>query len=86
MRTLQHLLKDLQGSMVCPDTNAARYLGTAFAKTPLPDHLRNKMLSSPVTIVEVISQLATSAAPEVLDQIQSDVELAATRGPSVGLA
>src|SRR5437016_1684238 len=53
------------------DTNVLRYFGTAFAASPMDEELRNRLLLPPISVLELLSQLATDAAPEVLASIQA---------------
>jgi len=46
------------------DTNVLRYLGIAFAKTSLPEDIRNRMVLAPLTLLELASQLGTGGAEE----------------------
>jgi hypothetical protein len=53
------------------DTNVFREVGGAFHESSLPDDLKEKVLLSPLTIFEVLSQLTVKNADEVLRQIQA---------------
>lgn len=53
------------------DTVAFRQVGKAFEKSVLPPDLREKALISPLTVFEVLSQLTTAEADEVLKQIHA---------------
>jgi len=53
------------------DTNALRYLGKAFNDTSLDDEVRNSLLMSPISAMELVSQLATQGADEALAAIQA---------------
>jgi hypothetical protein len=53
------------------DTNVFREVGGAFEKNSLPDDLREKVLVSPLTTFEVLSQLTVKNADEVLRQIKA---------------
>jgi hypothetical protein len=51
------------------DTVAFREIGKAFEKTKLAADLRERILGSPITAFEVLSQLSITNADEVLGQI-----------------
>lgn len=53
------------------DTNALRYLCTAFAHTDLPVDLKNQLLLSPLTMMELLSQLGTNGAEEAFASVQA---------------
>jgi hypothetical protein len=53
------------------DTNVLRYFGTAFAKTSLAKDLRVQLLLSPLTVMELISQLGTDGAEEAFAAVQA---------------
>jgi hypothetical protein len=53
------------------DTVAFREVGTAFEKATLAADLRERMLISPITAFEVLSQLTITNADEVLRQIHA---------------
>lgn len=53
------------------DTVAFHQFGKAFAKAELPPELRDRMLISPITMFEVLSQLTTTGADDVLRQLQA---------------
>jgi len=53
------------------DTNVLRYFGTAFAETSLPDDLQMQLLLSPLTLMELISQLGTEGAEEAFAAVQA---------------
>ena len=53
------------------DTTAFRHIGTAYAKAALADDLRDRILISPLTVFEVLSQLTIEKADEVLQQIHA---------------
>jgi hypothetical protein len=53
------------------DTVAFRHIGQAFEKEGLSPDLRERNIISPITIVEVLSQLTIKSAEEVLRQIQA---------------
>lgn len=53
------------------DTNVLRYFGTAFAKSSLPAELRCQLLLSPLSVMELLSQLGTEGAEEAFDAIQA---------------
>lgn len=55
------------------DTVAFRQVGKAFEKNTLASALREKTLISPLTVFEVLSQLTTAEADEVLKQIHAVV-------------
>jgi hypothetical protein len=52
------------GSRIYLDTNALRYLGTAFARRPLVEEIRKRIVVSPLSVLEAVSQLS------VMDQAQ----------------
>jgi hypothetical protein len=53
------------------DTVAFRQVGIAFEKNALAPDLREKTLISPLSVFEVLSQLTTAEADEVLKQIHA---------------
>lgn len=53
------------------DTNVLRYFGTAFADLTMDEDLRDRLLVAPISVMELLSQLATHGAPEVLLAIQA---------------
>jgi hypothetical protein len=53
------------------DTNVFRAVSAAFEKNSLPDELKERVLISPLTAFEVLSQLTVKNAGEVLRQIQA---------------
>lgn len=53
------------------DTVAFRQIGKAFEKNAMASDLREKALISPITVFEVLSQLTTAEADEVLKQIHA---------------
>jgi hypothetical protein len=53
------------------DTVAFRLVGQALGQSSLPDDLREKIVVSPLSAFEVLSQLTITKAEEVLSQIQS---------------
>ncbi len=53
------------------DTNVLRYFGTAFAKVSLAEDLQVQLLLSPLTVMELISQLGTGGAEEAFAAIQA---------------
>ena len=54
------------------DTNACRYFGEAFATDTLADDLRKKMVLSPLSLFEILAQLAREdCGDDVLRQIQA---------------
>lgn len=52
------------------DTVAFRQFGKAFATTELPDDLKNRMLISPITVFEVLSQFTVTDGDAVLHEFQ----------------
>lgn len=54
------------------DTDGFRHIAKTFAKKQLSDELRNRMVLSPITILEVFSQLTLPGA--VADEILSEVK------------
>lgn len=59
------------GSKIYADTNALRYFGTAFSESPLDDSLRDRLLMSPISIMELLSQLATGGAEDAFSAVQA---------------
>jgi hypothetical protein len=53
------------------DTNVFRAVGVAYENCSLPDDLKEKILLSPLTSFEVLSQLTVKNSEEVLRQIQA---------------
>jgi hypothetical protein len=53
------------------DTVAFREVGKAFEKSTLPTELRDRILISPLTVFEVLSQLTIAKADEVLQQVHA---------------
>jgi hypothetical protein len=53
------------------DTTAFREIGNAFEKDTLPAEIRDRVLISPLTVFEVLSQLTIAKADEVLRQFQA---------------
>src|SRR6266571_392384 len=53
------------------DTVAFRQFGKAFETDALPSDLRDRILISPLTVFEVLSQLTTAEAAEVLRQVHA---------------
>jgi hypothetical protein len=53
------------------DTDAFRHIGTAFATTPLEPELRKGIIVSPISALEVLSQLTIAKADVVLAQIHA---------------
>ena len=53
------------------DTDAYRNLATAFASAELPEILKKRIFLSPITTVELLTQLTTGKAAEVLKQIRA---------------
>lgn len=53
------------------DTNVLRYFGIAFAKTSLVEDLQVQLLLSPLTLMELISQLGTTGAEEAFASVQA---------------
>jgi len=53
------------------DTNVLRYFGIAFAKTGLAEELQEHLLLSPIAVMELISQVGTSAAEEAFSAVQA---------------
>lgn len=53
------------------DTVAFRQFGKAFETDTLPSDLRDRILISPLTVFEVLSQLTTAEANEVLRQVHA---------------
>jgi hypothetical protein len=58
-------------ALVYFDTNVFRAVGRAFEKNSLPDDLKEKVLVSPLTTFEALSQLTIKNSEEVLRQIQA---------------
>ena len=53
------------------DTNVLRYFGTAFAKASLAEDLQVQLLLSPLTVMELISQLGTEGAEEAFAAVRA---------------
>jgi len=53
------------------DTNVLRYFGTAFAKTSLAKDLQDQLLLSPLSVMELLSQLGTEGAAEAFAAVQA---------------
>jgi hypothetical protein len=53
------------------DTNVLRYFGIAFAETSLAEDLKVQLLLSPLTLMELISQLGTDGADEAFAAVQA---------------
>jgi hypothetical protein len=53
------------------DTVAFKFVGKALGTTALPDDLREKIVVSPLSAFEVLSQLTVTKADEVLAEIQA---------------
>ena len=53
------------------DTNVLRYFGTAFANASLPEDLQVQLLLSPLTMMELLSQLGTDGAEEAFAAVQA---------------
>lgn len=53
------------------DTNVLRYFGTAFARSELPNDLREHLLLAPLSVMELLSQLGTSGAEEAFAAVQA---------------
>lgn len=53
------------------DTNVLRYFGTAFARASLAEDLQVQLLLSPLTVMELISQLGTEGAEEAFAAVQA---------------
>ena len=53
------------------DTNVLRYFGTAFANASLADDLQLHLFLSPLTIMELASQLGTKDAEEAFAAVQA---------------
>jgi hypothetical protein len=53
------------------DTDAFRHFSTAFKATPLSQELRRSLRLSPITAVEVMSQLVTKERAVILEQIHA---------------
>jgi hypothetical protein len=62
---------DTPVTKIYTDTNVLRYFGLAFAEASLPDDLRDRMLLSPLTLMELISQLGTDGAEEAFAAVQA---------------
>lgn len=53
------------------DTNVLRYFGMAFADTSLPEDLRDHLLLSPLSVMELISQIGTECAEDAFAAVQA---------------
>lgn len=53
------------------DTNVLRYFGVAFARTTLAEDLRDHIVMSPISVLELLAQLATGGADEAFAAIQA---------------
>jgi len=53
------------------DTNVLRYFGVAFATANLAEDLQVQLLLSPLTVMELVSQLGTGGAEEAFAAIQA---------------
>lgn len=53
------------------DTNALRYFGKAFAKSSLPTDLRDHLFLSPLSVMELLSQLGTNNAGEAFSAVHA---------------
>jgi hypothetical protein len=53
------------------DTNVLRYFGTAFGETGLTADLRDQLLLSPLSVMELLSQLGTDGAEEAFAAVQA---------------
>jgi hypothetical protein len=51
------------------DTNVLRYFGEAFPNTTLADDLRDELLLAPLAVMELVSQLGTPGAGDLLGGI-----------------
>jgi hypothetical protein len=63
------ILKNMQAKVYF-DTDCFHHFAKTFQSTPLPDDLRDKILLSPVTMIEVLSHLARHWGPDVLQQVK----------------
>jgi hypothetical protein len=63
------------GTKIYTDTNALRYFGDAFRASSLDDDLRDHLLMSPVSILELLSQLATRGGKDALSAVQAIVNV-----------
>jgi hypothetical protein len=53
------------------DTNVFRYFATAFRDSPLDEDLTHYLAVSPISLLELLGQLATPGAQEAFDAIQT---------------
>lgn len=53
------------------DTNVLRYFGEAFETASLPETLRDQMLLSPLSVLELLSQLGTESAAHAFAALQA---------------
>jgi hypothetical protein len=58
-------------SKIYTDTNTLRYFGTAFRASRLDEDLRDQMIMSPFSVLELIAQLATGGVEEAFSAIQA---------------
>lgn len=66
---------DSAGTKTYTDTNVLRYFGTAFRASPLDGDLRDQLLMSPISILELLSQLATKGGTDALSAVQAVVNV-----------
>ena len=57
--------------MISFDTDAFRGIGIALGERTLPDEVRRKIAVSPITAIEVLSQLSIAKAENILAQIHA---------------
>jgi len=53
------------------DTNVLRYFGIAFADSSLPEDLQDQLLLSPLSVMELFSQLGTDGAQEAFAALKA---------------
>ncbi len=63
-------MKSVEGRIYL-DTNVLRYFGTAFSERALDEDLRDRLLMSPNSVIELHSQLATEGAGDALSALQA---------------
>jgi hypothetical protein len=68
---VRHVKEEYIMVKIYTDTNVLRYFGVAFAKTSLAEDLQVQLLLSPLTLMELISQLGTDGAEEAFAAIQA---------------
>jgi len=70
-QSVTHAKEEYVMVKIYTDTNVLRYFGTAFAKASLTKDLRVQLLLSPLSVMELISQLGTEGAEEAFAAVQA---------------